>query len=71
LWSQAKKASQKSNRPNIFWRVLLVMEFVRLMGIVGFIRGRLDRYLNKHYIENQMQWMGIKTLDDLKEKYRA
>ncbi len=71
LWSQAKKATRKSNRPNIFWRVLLVMEFVRLMGIVGFIRGRLDRYLNKHYIENQMQWMGIKTLDDLEENYRA
>jgi len=71
LWSQAKKASQKSNRPNIFWRVLLVMEFVRLIGIIGFVRGRMDRCLNKNYIENQMQWMGIKTLDDLEEKYRA
>ncbi len=71
LWSQAKKASQKSTRPHIFWKVLLVMEFVRLIGIAGFIRGRFDRFLNKQFIENQLQWMGVKTLDELDEKYRA
>jgi len=71
LWSQAKKASQKSTYTHIFWRILFVMEFVRLMGIAGFIRGRLDRWFNKQFIDNQLQWMGIKTLDDLEEKYRA
>ena len=71
LWFQAKKASRKSTHPHIFWRVLLVMEFVRLMGIAGFIRGRLDRLLDKKFIENQFVWMGVKTVDDLEEKNRA
>ena len=71
LWSQAKKASQKSTRSHIFWRVLFVMEFVRLIGIAGFIRGRLDRLLNKKFIESHFVWMGVKTLDDLDEKNRA
>ena len=71
LWSQAKKASLKSTRSHIFWRVLFVMEFVRLIGIAGFIRGRLDRLLDKKFIEKQFVWMGIKTLDDLDEKNRA
>ena len=47
------------------------MEFVRLMGIAGFIRGRLDRLLDKKFIENQFVWMGVKTVDDLEEKNRA
>jgi len=71
LWSQAKKASQKSSRPHVFWRVLLVMEFIRLMGIAGFIGGRLVRLLDKKFIDNQFVWMGVKTLDDLDEKNRA
>jgi hypothetical protein len=71
LWSQAKKASQKSTRSHIFWRVLFVMEFVRLIGMAGFIRGRLDRLLDKKFIENQLAWMNVKTLDDLDEKSRA
>ena len=71
LWSQAKKASRKSAHPHSFWRVLLVMEFVRLIGIAGFIRGRLDRLLNNKFIERQFVWMGVKTLDYLDEKNRA
>lgn len=71
LWSQAKKASQKVTSPHVFWRILFVMEFVRFIGIAGFIRGRLDRLLDKKFIENQFLWMGVNTLDDLNEKYRA
>ena len=47
------------------------MEFIRLMGIAGFIGGRLVRLLDKKFIDNQFVWMGVKTLDDLDEKNRA
>ena len=46
-------------------RVLLVMEFVRLVEIDGFLRGRWDRHIDKKYVENQRQYMGVSTVDEL------
>lgn len=71
LWPQAKRANEKSKIPFIKWRVLLVMEFVRVIGILGFIRGRLDRVIDKSFISQQQNWMQVNTLDDLDPKYHA
>ena len=65
LWSQAAKAAAVSGKARMRWRVLLVMEFVRLAGLWGFFRGRLDRLLDRSFAGNQMDWMGIASLDEL------
>jgi len=42
------------------------MEFVRLVGIAGFLVGRWDRLTSKKYMESQQAWMGLGPLDELK-----
>lgn len=66
LWQQAKKTSAHSKHPNLFFKILLLMEIMRISGILGFIRGRIDRLLDKSFIDNQIEWMGIKSLDLIK-----
>jgi glycosyltransferase involved in cell wall biosynthesis len=65
LLPQAREAAVKSNKPEMKWYVLSVMEFVRLVGIAGFMVGRLDRLASNKYIENQKAWMGVGSLDEL------
>ncbi len=65
LLPQAKRAAQKSERPGMKLRVLLVMEFVRLVGMAGFLLGRLDRLRDGKYSDSQKQWMGVGSLDEL------
>ena len=64
LWPQVA-----ANVPSSDWgmrlRVLLVMEFVRVVQIYGYLRGRWDRRSDKKYIENQRQYMGVTTVDEL------
>ena len=66
LLPQAKRAAEKNNRPEMKGYVLAVMEFVRLVGIAGFLVGRWDRLTSKKYMESQQAWMGVGSLDELK-----
>ncbi|MDT8426999.1 MAG: glycosyltransferase [Methyloprofundus sp.] len=71
LWPQAKKTSSQSSSPNMLYKILLIMELMRLAGMSGFIQGKLDRLLNKYFINSQVEWMGIKSLDTQQEDNRA
>jgi glycosyltransferase involved in cell wall biosynthesis len=63
LWPQAKRASDFNNTPGIAYRVLLVMEFVRLAGMAGYLRGKLDRLIHPSFRLNQKKWMGVDSLE--------
>lgn len=65
LMPQANQAAEKINRPGMKWYILSVMEFVRLVGMAGFLVGRWDRIRDKKYIESQKAWMGVGSLDEL------
>jgi hypothetical protein len=65
LLPQARQAAEKSDRPGMKCYVLVVMEFVRLVNIAGFLTGRLDRLISKKYRESQQAWMGVGSLDEL------
>lgn len=65
LLPQATKASLLSGKPEMRWYIVLVMEFVRLANITGFLAGRWDRLTDKSFIEKQKKWMGVESLDDL------
>ena len=64
LWPQAV-ANVPGRDYGMRLRVLLLMEFVRLVQIYGFLRGRWDRRFDKKYVENQRQYMGVTTVDEL------
>jgi hypothetical protein len=66
LMPQATRAAEKSGRPGMKWYVLAVMEFVRLVGMAGFLTGRVDRITSKKFSESQKAWMGVGSLDELK-----
>jgi len=66
LLPQASQAARKAGKPVMKWYVLSVMEFVRLVGMAGFLAGRWDRMIGKKYSENQKAWMGVGSLDELK-----
>ncbi|MEW5943857.1 MAG: glycosyltransferase [Pseudomonadota bacterium] len=70
LWSQANQAASRSARKSMLWRVLLVMEFVRLVNIWGFLLGRWDRLTDRSFIRNQFAWMGVRSVDELPEEPR-
>jgi glycosyltransferase involved in cell wall biosynthesis len=65
LWTQAGKAARISGKSGMRWRILLVMEFVRLAGLCGFFLGRWDRLRDPSFAANQMDWMGVSSLDEL------
>lgn len=64
LWDQAKAATLGRDDGHMRWRVLLVMEWVRLSGMAGFIMGRLDRIRDPMFIQAQEAWMGMSTVED-------
>lgn len=65
LLPQAAEASRKAGKPGMKWRVLAIMEFVRLVGMAGFLAGRWDRMTDGTYSEHQKAWMGVGSLDEL------
>lgn len=67
LLPHAQQAALHSGKPGMKWRTLQVMEFVRLIGMAGFLTGRWDRIIDPRYIESQKSWMGIGSLDDLEK----
>ena len=64
LWPQARIATAGKG-----WRmrlhVLAVMEFVRIVSLYGFLRGRWDRLSDPSYISRQTIYMGVASVDDL------
>lgn len=64
LWHQASRATMDRGW-RMRLRVLAVMEFVRLVNLYGFLRGRWDRRVDPQYVERQMAYMGVATVDDL------
>lgn len=70
LWSQARQASIRSAKKGMLWRVLLVMEFVRVVNMWGFLLGRWDRLTDRSFVHNQYDWMGVRSVDELPEELR-
>jgi len=64
LWKQARHAMTRTGSVAMFLRVLAVMEFVRIVNIFGFLAGRLDRVVHPSFKKMQLEWMGMKSLDD-------
>ena len=67
LWTQATQVRRTTASTAMFFRVLAVMEFVRIVNIFGFLAGRLDRTLTPSFKERQREWMGASSLDDLRD----
>jgi len=64
-WRQARQAQRRTGKASMLWRVLGIMEFVRIAGICGFIAGRYDRLRDPSFIEAQRAWMGTDTVKHL------
>lgn len=62
LWPQAKITAQT---PGMRLRVLAVMEFVRLVNMYAFLRGRWDRHSEPAYLAKQVKYMGVASVDDI------
>jgi arylsulfatase A-like enzyme/glycosyltransferase involved in cell wall biosynthesis len=64
LWPQALKTT--AGRGLLMrLRVLAVMEFVRIVNLYGFLRGRWDRLSDPSYISRQTNYMGVASVGDL------
>lgn len=64
LWPQVRATTPPDD-----WvmrlRVLAVMEFVRLVSLYGFLHGRMDREADPGYRRQQIEYMGIDSVEDL------
>ena len=64
LFQQARKAAGK-NDPAMMLRVLVVMEYVRLVSLYGFLRGRWERRREPSFVENQKRYMEVASVEEL------
>lgn len=64
LWPQACIAATRSDTPGMRWRVVAIMELVRIVGMAGFLAGRYDRWSKPSFVQAQKDWMGAASLDD-------
>ena len=64
LWPQALKTTAGRGL-SMRLRVLVVMEFVRIVNLYGFLRGRWDRFSDPSYISRQESYMGVASVGDL------
>jgi glycosyltransferase involved in cell wall biosynthesis len=62
LWPQAAISSPSWG---MRLRVLAMMEFVRVVNLYAFLRGRWDRWSDPDYIARQVRYMGVSTVDEL------
>jgi hypothetical protein len=62
LWPQAVKTAPDWG---MRLRVLVVMEYVRLVNMYAFLRGRWDRHSDPDYIAKQVRYMGVASVDEL------
>lgn len=65
LWKQARAGWVASGSFSRFLRILAIMEWVRLAGMAGFIRGRVERWQRPELVNRQREWMGVKSVEDL------
>lgn len=61
LWDQARRGARGDAAMLV--RILAVMEFVRLVNIVGFAAGKLDRRLDPSFKQRQREWMGADSVE--------
>lgn len=64
LWPQACIATVRSKNPNMRWRVVAIMEGVRIVGMAGFLAGRYDRWSNPGFVQAQLDWMEKSSIDN-------
>lgn len=64
LWPQAVATTEPGDW-KMRLRVLTVMEFVRLVNLYGFLLGRRDRQRDPSFVQRQMDYMGVATVDSL------
>ena len=64
LWPQAALVTQ-GRGAGMRLRVLAVMEYVRLVGLWGFLRGRWQRFNDAAYIAHLRRYMGVASVDEL------
>ena len=64
LWPQAVIATHAKPRSTRY-RVVALMEFVRLMSIYGFLRGRCDRLYDASFVSSLQRYMGVKSVEEL------
>lgn len=65
LWQHAA-ATTAQRGPAMRLRVLAVMEFVRVVSLWGFLRGRWERVSDTSFVERQRLYMGITSVEELK-----
>lgn len=67
LWPQALSTCR--GKPwHMRWRVLAVMEFVRLVSMYGYLKGRWDRLRDASFIERQMHYMQVASVEELEAR---
>lgn len=64
LWPQTVATTPHSDW-KMRWLVLSVMEFVRVVNLYGFLLGRWDRFSDPSYINRQIAYMGVSSVDAL------
>jgi len=64
LWPQAKTTTE--GQPwQMRYRVLAIMEFVRLVSMYGYLLGRWDRAHDSSFIDNQKRYMTVESVEEL------
>lgn len=64
LWPQAVRAT--AGRPRrLRYLTVAVMEFVRLVSMYGFLRGRWDRLRDDRFVASQQRYMGVRSVQEL------
>lgn len=64
LWPQAVHATEGRPR-SLRYLTVVVMEFVRLVSMVGFVQGRLDRLRDARFVASQQRYMGVRSVQEL------
>jgi glycosyltransferase involved in cell wall biosynthesis len=64
LWPQAARAT-RGRPPRLRYLTVLVMEFVRLVSMYGFLQGRWDRLRDSRFVANQQRYMGVRSVQEL------
>lgn len=64
LWPQAVQATQGRSL-RLRYLTIVVMEFVRLVSMYGFVLGRWDRLRDDHFVVSQQRYMGVRSVQEL------
>lgn len=68
LKKQTIFALEKSRNWSIAFRVPFILELIRIVGLAGFLRGNIDRFLKPEMVKKQMAWMDRESVKNLKFK---